>query len=56
VRTIEASVRPGVLGERWAFGAFTTWQRLSRVDRALERIVPAKLFYNLILHARRPVA
>ena len=56
VRTIEAAVRPGVLGERWAFGAFTTWQRLSRVDHALERIVPAKLFYNLILHARRPVA
>jgi ubiquinone/menaquinone biosynthesis C-methylase UbiE len=56
VRTIEGSVRPGVLGERWAFGAFNTWRRLSRVDRALEGIVPAKLFYNLILHARRPVA
>jgi len=56
VRTIEASVRPGVLGERWAFGAFNTWRRLSRIDRVLERIVPAPLFYNLILHARRPVA
>jgi len=56
VRTIEASVRPGVLGERWAFGAFNTWRRLSRVDRALEGVVPASLFYNLILHARRPVA
>jgi ubiquinone/menaquinone biosynthesis C-methylase UbiE len=56
VRTIEASVRPGVLGPRWAFGAFNTWRRLSRVDRALEGIVPAPLFYNLILHARRPVA
>jgi len=55
VRTIEASVRPGVLGERWAFGAYNTWRRLSRIDRALERIVPAPLFYNLILHARRPV-
>jgi ubiquinone/menaquinone biosynthesis C-methylase UbiE len=55
VRTIEASVRPGVLGERWAFGAFNTWRRLSRIDRALEGIVPAPLFYNLILHARRPV-
>ena len=54
VRTIEASVRPGVLGERWAFGAFNTWRRLSRIDRALEGIVPAPLFYNLILHARRP--
>jgi len=55
VRTIEASVRPGVLGERWAYGAFNTWRRLSRIDRALEGIVPAQLFYNLILHARRPV-
>ena len=55
VRTLEASVRPGVLGERWAFGAFNTWRRLSRIDRALEGIVPAQLFYNLILHARRPV-
>ena len=55
VRTIEASVRPGVLGERWAFGAFNTWRRLSRIDRALEGVVPAALFYNLILHARRPV-
>lgn len=56
VRTVEASVAPGVLGERWAFGAFNTWRRLSRVDRALEGLVPAGMFYNLILHARRPVA
>ena len=56
VRTVEASVAPGILGERWAFGAFNAWRRLSRIDRALEGIVPAKLFYNLILHARRPVA
>jgi len=54
VRTIEASVRPGVLGGRWAFGAYRTWLRLSQVDTALERIVPAAWFYNLILHARRP--
>jgi ubiquinone/menaquinone biosynthesis C-methylase UbiE len=56
VRTIEASVRPGVLDERWAFGAYRTWLRLSRVDAALEGLVPRKLFYNLILHARRPLA
>jgi ubiquinone/menaquinone biosynthesis C-methylase UbiE len=54
VRTIEASVRPGVLDERWAFGAYRTWLRLSRVDAALEGIVPRSLFYNVILHARRP--
>jgi ubiquinone/menaquinone biosynthesis C-methylase UbiE len=54
VRTIEASVRPGVLGSRWALGAYRTWMRLSRVDGVLERVVPAAWFYNLILHARRP--
>jgi ubiquinone/menaquinone biosynthesis C-methylase UbiE len=54
VRTIEASVRPGVLDERWAFGAYRTWLRLSRIDAVLERFVPRALFYNLILHARRP--
>jgi len=55
VRTIEGSIAPGVLGERWAFGAYNTWRRLSRLDRALERVVPAPLFYNMILHARRPL-
>jgi ubiquinone/menaquinone biosynthesis C-methylase UbiE len=55
VRTIEGSIAHGVLGERWAFGAYNTWRRLSRLDRALERVVPAPLFYNLILHARRPL-
>lgn len=55
VRTFEASVRPGVLGERWAYGAYGAWRRLSRVDRVLERVVPRRLFYNLILHARRPI-
>jgi ubiquinone/menaquinone biosynthesis C-methylase UbiE len=54
VRTIEASVRPGVLGERWAFGAYRTWLRLSRIDAALEGFVPRALFYNVILAARRP--
>jgi len=55
VRTLEASIRPGVLGTRWAYGAYGTWRQLSRVDRALERVVPRRLFYNLILHARRPI-
>jgi ubiquinone/menaquinone biosynthesis C-methylase UbiE len=54
VRTIEASVRPGVLDERWAFGAYRTWLRLSRVDAVLERLVPRAAFYNVILYARRP--
>jgi ubiquinone/menaquinone biosynthesis C-methylase UbiE len=55
VRTIEGSVRPGVLGPRWAYAAYGAWRGLSRVDALLDGIVPADLFYNLILHARRPL-
>lgn len=55
VRTIEGSVQPGVLGYRWAFGAFNAYRWLSRLDETvLSRVVPARFFYNLILHARKP--
>ena len=54
-RTVEGSVRPGVLGARWAHAAYGAWRGLSRVDTALERFVPARVFYNLILHGRRPL-
>ncbi len=54
-RTIEGSVRPGLLGARWAFAAYHGYLRLQRLDeRILSRVVPEELFYNLILHARRP--
>jgi ubiquinone/menaquinone biosynthesis C-methylase UbiE len=55
VRTIEGSVRPGLLGPRWAFAAFHGYLRLQRFDEAvLQRVVPRELFYNLILRARKP--
>ncbi|MEX2549291.1 MAG: methyltransferase domain-containing protein [Nitriliruptoraceae bacterium] len=55
VRTIEGAVRPGLLGPRWAFAAFHTYLRLHRFDdEVLARFVPRELFYNLILHARKP--
>jgi len=55
VRTIEGSVRPGLLGSRWAFAAYHGYLRLSRFDEAvLQRVVPRPWFYNLILHARKP--
>ncbi len=55
VRTIEGSTREGVLGARWAFAAYHGYLRLHRFDdEVLARIVPPPLFYNLILHARKP--
>jgi ubiquinone/menaquinone biosynthesis C-methylase UbiE len=54
VRTIEASIRPGVLGMRWAYFAFDNYKRLTALDeKLLRRFVPRGLFYNLILHARK---
>jgi len=57
VRTIEGSIRPGVLGRRWAMAAFHSYKVLARIDdEVLTHIVPRDLFYNLILHARKPYA
>jgi ubiquinone/menaquinone biosynthesis C-methylase UbiE len=57
VRTIEGAVRPGLLGPRWAFGAFYAYLALHRFDdEVLARFVPREWFYNLILHARKPYA
>jgi ubiquinone/menaquinone biosynthesis C-methylase UbiE len=46
VRTFECAVPKGKLGMRWANFAVRAWQRLSAVDRVLERVVPKGLFYN----------
>lgn len=55
-RTLEGSVAPGTLGMRWALFAYGTYKRLTWVDERLMRpVVPAPLFYNLILHARKSV-
>lgn len=55
VRTIEGAVRPGLLGKRWAFSAFRGYLALQRFDeQVLTSFVPRDIFYNLILHARKP--
>ncbi len=55
VRTIEGAVRPGLLGPRWAYAAFYSYLALHRFDdEVLARVLPRELFYNLILHARKP--
>ncbi len=57
VRTIEGAVRPGLLGPRWAYAAFHSYLALHRFDdEVLARFLPRELFYNLILHARKPYA
>lgn len=55
VRTIEASIRPGLLEERWAWFAYRSWMRLYRFDRdVLYRVVPKRAFYNVLLYGERP--
>ncbi|MTV26981.1 class I SAM-dependent methyltransferase [Nitriliruptoraceae bacterium ZYF776] len=57
VRTIEGSIKPGTLGTRWAFFAFDNYLRFTALDeKVLRRVVPRGLFYNLILHARKPAS
>jgi SAM-dependent methyltransferase len=54
VRTFECAVPREKLGLRWANFAFASWLRLSAVDRVLERVVPAGLFYNAEVTGIRP--
>ena len=55
VRTVEAGVRPGLLGERWANFAYGAWRRLYRLDQAvLYRVLPHWLFYNALVYGERP--
>lgn len=49
VRTFEAAVNVDRLGARWAMFAFRSWQRLSAVDRVLGRVLPQRLFYNVLV-------
>jgi ubiquinone/menaquinone biosynthesis C-methylase UbiE len=56
VRTVEGSVAPGTLGLRWAMAAYRSYLGLTALDeRVLQRLVPRGLFYNLILHAEKPL-
>jgi ubiquinone/menaquinone biosynthesis C-methylase UbiE len=54
VRTLEAEVRPGLLGKRWARFAYRAWRSLYRIDDVLRGVVPSRLFYNLLLYAEKP--
>lgn len=54
VRTFECAVRPERLGWGWATFAYRSWLRLMAVDRVLARVVPAPLFYNVLLTGTRP--
>jgi SAM-dependent methyltransferase len=55
VRTLEGSAEPEEVPDRWRELAFRTYLALQRVDAGLlEPRLPASLFYNLVLSARRP--
>jgi ubiquinone/menaquinone biosynthesis C-methylase UbiE len=54
VRTFEAAVPPERLGWTWANFAMKGWQRLSTVDRALSRVVPKDLYYNVEITGCKP--
>jgi ubiquinone/menaquinone biosynthesis C-methylase UbiE len=55
VRTFECAVRPERLGWHWASFAYGGWRRLMALDsRVLRRVVPAQLFYNVLLTGTKP--
>ena len=54
LRTFQFAVPDGNLGVRWANFAMLTWQRLSALDRALSRVVPQGLYYNVEVTGLRP--
>ncbi len=53
-RTLEYAIRPDRLGVRWAQFSYTSWQRLSALDRLLTKVVPDKLFYNVSVTGVKP--
>ncbi len=57
VRTLEGTAEPNRVPRRWREFAFRSYIALQGVDAALlEPRLPASLFYNLVLSARRPEA
>ncbi len=55
LRSLEASAEPDEVPDRWRLFAFRSYIALQRADAALlEPRLPASLFYNLILSARKP--
>lgn len=56
VRTLEGTAEPEQVPERWRQLAFRGYLALQRLDAALlEPRLPASLFYNLVLSARKSV-
>jgi len=55
LRTVESSAEPESVPLRWRSFAFRSYIALQKVDtRLLEPRLPAELFYNLLLSARKP--
>ncbi len=54
VRTFECAVPEERLGWGWRMFAYRSWLVLSRVDRALRPVVPARLYYNVSVTALAP--
>ncbi|MGI8632919.1 MAG: class I SAM-dependent methyltransferase [Solirubrobacterales bacterium] len=52
-RTLEASANPDEVPVAWRMFAYRGYLALKRVDDVLEPRLPAELFYNLVLSARR---
>jgi ubiquinone/menaquinone biosynthesis C-methylase UbiE len=56
LRTVEASAEPESISWGWRRFAFRSYMALQQVDtRLLEPYLPAELFYNLLVSARKPV-
>ena len=55
LRTVESSAEPDSVSLRWRRFAFRSYIALQKVDtRLLEPHLPAELFYNLVVSARKP--
>ncbi|HEY2478549.1 MAG TPA: class I SAM-dependent methyltransferase [Solirubrobacterales bacterium] len=55
LRTVESSAEPASVSLRWRRFAFRSYIALQKVDtRLLEPHLPAELFYNLLVSARKP--
>ncbi len=55
LRTVEASAEPESVSWSWRRFAFNSYIALQKIDtRLLEPHLPAELFYNLLLSARKP--
>jgi ubiquinone/menaquinone biosynthesis C-methylase UbiE len=55
LRTVESSAEPESISFRWRRFAFNSYIALQKVDtKLLEPNLPAELFYNLLVSARKP--